>query len=194
MKKVFTPLKNVYTSLYEGDKLSALKSFIDKNKIKKINKGVDNTGTGLKGYVKTTFDNIVSKLGEPIYSADDKVLARWAIQFEDGLIATIYLYKETRIPKEEYLWHVGGPSYSSFRSPSKWKPIIDEMIKGNIPRPTSVTNSMLHNVTRYTEWTELPVALRLALVSSTEKMDKKEILARVSFVLGAPTSEDYLQL
>lgn len=195
MKKPFTPLKNVYVSLYEGDKLSVFKEFTNKTKIKKINKDLDPYGTSLKGYVKTTFDNIVSKLGEPKHNdPDDKVLVYWVVQFDDGLIATIYIYRMTHVPKEEYQWHVGGPSEFSYRQPQKWKEIINKMVEGSIPYPDSVTEDMLSNVTRYDDWSEIPRALQAAIQGNLEKVDRDEILERVSFILGAPVSDDYYQL
>jgi hypothetical protein len=112
MNKPFKTLKNVYASLHEAklNKLQALKSFADRYKIKKINSNdIEISGTCLKGYVKTTYKELIAKFGKPIYTEDDKVLARWVIQFEDGLIATIYVYRENRIPREEYNWHIGGP-------------------------------------------------------------------------------------
>jgi hypothetical protein len=110
--KKFKTLKNVYASLLEADlnKVQALRSFSNRYKIKKINSNdIEISGTCLKGYVKTTHKQLIDKFGKPIYTEDDKVLARWVIQFEDGLIVTIYVYREKRIPREEYNWHVGGP-------------------------------------------------------------------------------------
>lgn len=195
MKKPFTPLKNVYLSLYEGDKLSAFKEFANKTKIKKINKDLDSYGTSLKGYVKTTFDNIVSKLGEPKHNdPGDKVLVYWVVQFEDGLIVTIYIYRMTYVPKEEYPWHVGGPSEFSFRQPQKWKEIVNKMVEGSITPPESVTKDMLDNATRHNNWSEIPRALQTAIKYNSERVDEEEILQRVSLILAAPTSSDYQQL
>jgi hypothetical protein len=193
MKKPFIPLKNVYISLYEGDKLSALKAFIDTTKIKKINKGVETNGTSLKGYVKTTFDNIVSKLGEPSYNdMYDKILANWAIEFEDGLIVTIYIYKLSYIPKEVYNWHIGGP-YGIFHKKKgrKWKEVVNKMATGTMPLLPNVTKDMIDNVTRYSELTELPLRLRFAISNYLNEEDDEEILQRVSSILNAPVSKDY---
>ena len=64
-------------------------------------------GTGLRGYIKTTYSNLVSLFGEP-EGPSDKVTASWIIQFEDGTIATIYDWKEYATPMGEYEWHIGG--------------------------------------------------------------------------------------
>jgi hypothetical protein len=68
--------------------------------------------TCLQGKIKTTFSDLVDKLGEPIYpnSGDGKVKCEWILEFEDGIIATIYCWKVNRVPTGEYDWHIGGHS------------------------------------------------------------------------------------
>lgn len=69
--------------------------------------------TCLQGKIRTTFNNLVEKLGEPVYpnSGDGKVICEWILEFEDGIIATIYCWKVGgRIPVDEYDWHIGGHS------------------------------------------------------------------------------------
>jgi hypothetical protein len=74
----------------------------------KWRRGGEVSGTGLKGYVVTTYDQILKTFGEPIYEGGDKVPVEWVITFKDGKVATIYVYRMDHIPKEEYRWHVGG--------------------------------------------------------------------------------------
>jgi hypothetical protein len=64
-------------------------------------------GTCLQGEVKTTFDHLVSVLGEPERGAD-KSTAYWRIEFPDGSIGTVYDYKTDRTPTGMYGWHIGG--------------------------------------------------------------------------------------
>ena len=57
---------------------------------------VPNTnGTGLAGYIDTTYNKLVSVLGEPTYntpSGDSKVQVEWVVEFEGNLF-TIYDWK-----------------------------------------------------------------------------------------------------
>ena len=67
-------------------------------------------GTSLKGYITTTYDYLVKKLGEPIVgrSGDGKVTCEWHIEFPNNVVATIYDWKTTSTPMESYDWHIGG--------------------------------------------------------------------------------------
>ena len=79
---------------------------LDETGLSKVN------GTSLKGYVLTTYDNLVEIFGEPTFlgSEDGKTTAEWIIEFEDGLVATIYDWKMGETPMDLYEWHVGGNS------------------------------------------------------------------------------------
>jgi len=72
------------------------------------------SGTCNVGYVKTTYDKLVEKLGEPaiVNSGDKKVNCEWIILFEDGTVATIYDWKQEKTPKDIYCWHVGGKGFN----------------------------------------------------------------------------------
>lgn len=67
-------------------------------------------GTSLCGYVKTTYSELLEKLGEPLrdFSGDGKVTCEWILDFQDGTIATIYDYKTGTTPTSLYKWHIGG--------------------------------------------------------------------------------------
>lgn len=69
-------------------------------------------GTCLQGNVATKFDNLTKAFGPPILpnSADGKVICEWVLEFEDGIIATIYCWKVNKVPMDEYNWHIGGHS------------------------------------------------------------------------------------
>jgi hypothetical protein len=69
-------------------------------------------GTSFVGYVKTTYDELVSKLGKPNYgpSGDHKVNCEWVLNV-NGDHCCIYDWKVKETPKGVYKWHVGG--YSS---------------------------------------------------------------------------------
>lgn len=75
-------------------------------------RGGEISGTGLKGYVTTTFDHIKSVLGDPMYGPTndpyDKVTCQWVLTFKDGTVASIYDYKTGKTPMGEYRWHIGG--------------------------------------------------------------------------------------
>jgi len=68
---------------------------------------IDVNGTSLVGYVRTTFAELVAKLGEPLDGCD-KSTAEWYIEFADGSVATIYDWKLSATPTYEYDWHIGG--------------------------------------------------------------------------------------
>jgi hypothetical protein len=74
-------------------------------------------GTSLQGYVTTTYADLVQTFGEPTRDGDGyKVDAEWIITFADGVVATIYNYKDGRnycgedgLAVEDITeWHVGG--------------------------------------------------------------------------------------
>lgn len=71
-------------------------------------------GTSLQGYIRASFRNLVHVFGRPQvgphdYDAD-KITCCWELEFEDGVIATIYDWKTGETPLTEYDWHVGGRS------------------------------------------------------------------------------------
>lgn len=74
---------------------------------------VNADGTGFKGYVRTTYSNLVAQFGEPTYRNGDKVTCEWTLKFEDGTIATIYDYRECETPLDEYNWNIGGYTYEA---------------------------------------------------------------------------------
>lgn len=85
---------------------------------------VNVSGTGLCGYVRTTYADIVAAFGEPTYGADHsddgKVSVEWTLEFEvelqdapgsyirEFVVATIYDWKCSSTPMGEYDWHIGG--------------------------------------------------------------------------------------
>ena len=68
--------------------------------------------TGLRGEFSITYAELVEIFGPPKYgpNADlDKTSCEWALQFEDGTVATIYDWKVGRWTiMGEYDWHIGG--------------------------------------------------------------------------------------
>lgn len=71
-------------------------------------------GTCLQGRVTTTFDRLVSLLGEGL-GTGDKTTQEWMIEFSDGTVATIYDWKQYETPLGFYNWHVGGHSSTAVR-------------------------------------------------------------------------------
>lgn len=51
---------------------------------------------------------ITECFGEPLTGDFDKVQAEWEIQFDDGLIGTIYDWKECTPYQNVEEWHIGG--------------------------------------------------------------------------------------
>ena len=75
--------------------------------------------TSLQGYIKTTYDELVSIFGKPKYGPNDggdKVTCEWAIDVsyvdesgdEKTETVTIYDWKQYNTPFNEYRWHIGG--------------------------------------------------------------------------------------
>lgn len=67
------------------------------------------SGTSLQGYVSTTYDTLKDAFGMHHYDGGDKTNVTWVLLI-DGVLATIYDWKEDRVPHEEYQWHIGGHS------------------------------------------------------------------------------------
>jgi hypothetical protein len=78
--------------------------------------GLNLNGTSLIGYIDIEYDKLVSLLGEPTIGDEYKVDAQWNIEFEDGLIANIYNWRDGKnYNGDEGLdvteitdWHIGG--------------------------------------------------------------------------------------
>ena len=80
-------------------------------------------GTCLQGYVEASYGQLHKLLGEPIEIDDPyKVSTEWIIEWDDGVITTIYDYKDTTSYNSDglslkefralksYQWHIGGKS------------------------------------------------------------------------------------
>jgi len=66
------------------------------------------SGSCLRGYIKTTYDELVNVFGSPTTLKGDKVNVEWTIKFSDGTVATIYDWKLSETPMGDYNWHIGG--------------------------------------------------------------------------------------
>lgn len=64
-------------------------------------------GTGLQGHITTTYGELVEKFGEP-ERGGDKTTVEWALEFEDGTVATIYDWKYEETPMYKTEWNIGG--------------------------------------------------------------------------------------
>lgn len=98
---------------------------------------IETNGTHYFGDLLATYDEVVATFGEPMKDGFDdcKSDAEWHIQFEDGMVATIYNWKDGR----NYLgedgletweisdWHIGAHSPEVV---SRIKAIIKEDITG----------------------------------------------------------------
>jgi len=77
---------------------------------------IETNGTHLLGEIDADYKNLVAKFGKPGEGDAYKVDVEWAIEFEDGTVATVYNYKDGRnycgdegTPTEEIRdWHIGG--------------------------------------------------------------------------------------
>ena len=72
--------------------------------------------THLVGYVRSTRRALEERFGKPMrfsqHDSDGKVTTEWILEFEDGVVATIYDWKRysygTPALDEDYKWHIGG--------------------------------------------------------------------------------------
>ena len=76
-------------------------------------------GTSLQGYLYTTYQNIVDKLGEPSHDGDGyKIDVEWVLRDQNGEPVTLYNWKDgpnycgdEGTPVEKItMWHIGGRS------------------------------------------------------------------------------------
>jgi hypothetical protein len=75
-------------------------------------------GSGLKGYINCTYQDLIRVLGEPTYpevSGDDKVQKEWVVMY-NGEVFTVYdwkTYDEEYTMNELDQFHVGGKTNAS---------------------------------------------------------------------------------
>ena len=75
--------------------------------------GTNTNGTHLQGYVTATREQLEARLGPIKAEYGDKVCGLWTIKHGPPggtTVATIYDWKEDRIPSGKYSWHIGGRS------------------------------------------------------------------------------------
>ena len=77
-------------------------------------------GTHLQGYVTTTRRALETMFGKPFEYTDDypywdgKTTTEWLIQFDDGVIATVYDWKRNSPALDETCtWHIGGHGFEA---------------------------------------------------------------------------------
>ena len=76
---------------------------------------IQTNGTHLIGHVSTSYQKLVETFGDPL-KGDYKTDAEWDIQFSDGMVATIYNWKNGKnyCGEDGYelheidSWHIGG--------------------------------------------------------------------------------------
>lgn len=88
----------------------------------RVNKeDIDICGTFGLGSFHVSYEKLLKIFGEPL-PGSSKTDAEWTIQFDDGLVATIYNWKDGRnylgedgMDVEDIIdWHVGGKSTEVF--------------------------------------------------------------------------------
>lgn len=81
-------------------------------------------GTSLKGYISIDYATLVELFGQPEEGDGYKVDAEWVLQFSNGVVATIYNWKDGRnycgdegLDVEDICdWHIGGKSAMAERT------------------------------------------------------------------------------
>lgn len=75
-------------------------------------------GTSLQSYITTDYATIKKAFGKPNCGDEYKIDAEWDIEFSDGIVATVYNWKDGKsylgkdgTPKTKITtWHIGGKS------------------------------------------------------------------------------------
>ena len=79
-------------------------------------------GTSLQGYIKASYEQLVQTFGQQKHNGDGwKTTCEWALEWEDGTVATIYDWKQSTdylgedgIHYEDVTdWNVGGNNLNS---------------------------------------------------------------------------------
>ena len=105
---------------------------------------MNSNGSSLRGYVTTTYNNLVELFGEPNAYCGDKTWNSWdlcftvydddGIDFEDVYVG-IYDWKESGpdASRGEYRWHIGGHVKGEHRA--HW--LLTDLLEGNGGSPVS---------------------------------------------------------
>jgi len=86
-------------------------------------KNVNSGGTSFQDKIVADYADLKKKFGKPTESDGYKSDAEWEVEFENGVVATIYNYKDGKnyngasgTPKTKITnWHVGGESLEAVR-------------------------------------------------------------------------------
>ena len=86
------------------------------------NSKIDVNGTSYQGVISESFKNLLNAFGTPMGASDDgKVDVEWNVLFNDGVVATIYNWKNGPAsmgsngtnPVDIQTWHIGGKTVSA---------------------------------------------------------------------------------
>lgn len=96
------------------------------------------TGTSYRGCINVDYSKLVEVFGQPHMRGNgmqlgDKVQAEWCFEFEDGVVFTIYDWKNYQ--SAEYItdWHIGGFSATNVIDR------VEALLKGIHTLPSPVT-------------------------------------------------------
>jgi len=100
---------------------------------------IDTDGTHLQGKVIVDYPLLKKLFGKPTPSDEDKSDAEWEVEFEDGVVATIYNYKDGKNYKgKEGIattkltnWHIGGKDQKAVDN-------VVNLIKAELPKEFNV--------------------------------------------------------
>ena len=146
-------------------------------KYKDADLNVDNVGGCLQGEVKANFKDLVRVFGENYHNGDDyKCDAEWIIKFEDGVIASIYNWKdghnycgEEGLDVEDITcWHIGGMDKRCVANVAK---VLAENKRKTKPKMRTLTGDELIN--------EIAEVLRQGDASFIRDIANKVIVPRV---------------
>ena len=76
--------------------------------------GVDVSGTTLQGFITCSYDTLCQVFGEPVSGDGYKTRAEWNGKTPDGVVFTIYDWRERKGIGDVTDWHIGGNDLSVF--------------------------------------------------------------------------------
>lgn len=73
-------------------------------------------GTSLQGYIACSYSLLVELFGTPTKGDGYKTQVEWVVKTDDGVLFTIYDWKETVDPLNITEWHIGGNSIKAIEA------------------------------------------------------------------------------
>lgn len=87
--------------------------------------GVDVSNTSIQGFITCSYDTLCQVFGEPVSGDGYKTRAEWNGKTSDGIVFTIYDWKERKGIGDVTNWHIGGNDLSAVEA-------VQNIVKNNL--------------------------------------------------------------